>query len=175
MTREQLAQLDASFSAIDTLIEDFKLALPPIQGSHSSDPREMFVIHSLAHVATIQLHNPYADLETSRVRALDAAHAIVGNLREIAVNDLVYIDPIMGVCRYPHFSVPSSMICAVDSVHGHLSCLHGRGCAAQTTSTVRGPHFCCSASRRADPHGCVRHGSRRDELVCGQLSAYGFD
>ncbi|KAJ7643890.1 Zn(2)-Cys(6) binuclear cluster domain-containing protein [Roridomyces roridus] len=98
MPHEQLAQLEASFNAIDALIEGFKLALPAVQGGlQSLDAREMFVIHSLAHVATIQLHNPFADeVEASRARALDAARAIVRNLGQVVVNNLVYIDPIMG-------------------------------------------------------------------------------
>ncbi|KAF7364733.1 Fungal-trans domain-containing protein [Mycena venus] len=83
-------QFYASFNSIDTLIERFKRSLPTV---HS---REMLVIHSLAHVATIQLHNPFAaDNNNSRVRALDSARAIVAALAQVPGN-AGYIDLIMG-------------------------------------------------------------------------------
>ncbi|KAJ6504598.1 hypothetical protein C8R47DRAFT_1066807 [Mycena vitilis] len=84
----------ASFNSIDTVIERFKLNLPTVQ-MHSS--REMVVIHGLAHVATIQLHNPFVfDDQASRLRVLDSARAVVAYLAQVPLNEYVYIDPIMG-------------------------------------------------------------------------------
>ncbi|KAJ7839986.1 Zn(2)-Cys(6) binuclear cluster domain-containing protein [Mycena olivaceomarginata] len=94
MTTEQLTQFYGSFNSIDTLIEDFKIRLSTV-GSYS--PREMFVIHSLVHVARIQLHNPFVvEMDVSRLRVLDSARLIVVSLAQVQVNEFVYIDPIMG-------------------------------------------------------------------------------
>ncbi|KAJ7625251.1 hypothetical protein DFH06DRAFT_1103978 [Mycena polygramma] len=84
----------ASFNSIDTVIERFKLSLPTVQ-MHSS--REMVVIHGLAHVATIQLHNPFVvDNQASRLRVLDSARAVVAYLAQVPLNEYGYINPIMG-------------------------------------------------------------------------------
>ncbi|KAK7048622.1 fungal-trans domain-containing protein [Favolaschia claudopus] len=98
-------QFYASFKAVDALIESFKLNLPTVQ-SHPT--REMIVIHSLAQVATIQLHNPFvADADASdgsRSRVVTSARAIVANLTHAPLQQFRYVDPIMGtllmtVCR----------------------------------------------------------------------------
>ncbi|KAJ7028123.1 Zn(2)-Cys(6) binuclear cluster domain-containing protein [Mycena alexandri] len=90
-----LNQFYVSFNAMDNLIEAFKGSIPSV---HLHSPREMLVIHSLAHVATIQLHNPFVVdvVGTSRLRVLDAAHAVVATLTQVPVNEFGYIDPIMG-------------------------------------------------------------------------------
>ncbi|KAJ7726150.1 Zn(2)-Cys(6) binuclear cluster domain-containing protein [Mycena maculata] len=94
MTHEHLNQFYTSFNSIDALIGGFKLLLPTV---HSHPTREMLVIHSLANVATIQLHNPFVvDIEASRLHELAAARAVVSDLGQLPMNDLVYIDPIMG-------------------------------------------------------------------------------
>ncbi|KAJ7888600.1 hypothetical protein B0H14DRAFT_2562181 [Mycena olivaceomarginata] len=91
VNKEQLNQFYLSFNSIDDLIEGFKLRIPTVQS------RKMLVIHSLVHVATIQLHNPFiADNDASRFRVLGSARAIVTDLVQAPVNEFVYIDPIMG-------------------------------------------------------------------------------
>ncbi|KAF7345568.1 Fungal-trans domain-containing protein [Mycena venus] len=92
---EQSNGFFVSFNAIDSLIERFKIFLSTV---HSQErEQEMFVIHSLVHVATIQLHNPFVvDNEASRLRVLDAARAIVDNITQMPLNEFVFIDPIMG-------------------------------------------------------------------------------
>lgn len=92
VNKEQLNQFYLSFNSIDDLIEGFKLRIPTVQS------RKMLVIHSLVHVATIQLHNPFiAENDASRFRVLGSARAIVTDLVQAPVNEFVYIDPIMGV------------------------------------------------------------------------------
>ncbi|KAJ7748661.1 Zn(2)-Cys(6) binuclear cluster domain-containing protein [Mycena metata] len=90
-----LNQFYVSFNAMDNLIEGLKGS---ITGVHLHSPREMLVIHSLAQVATIQLHNPFVVdvVGTSRLRVLNAARAVVAHLTQVPVNEFVYIDPIMG-------------------------------------------------------------------------------
>ncbi|KAJ7264444.1 hypothetical protein B0H12DRAFT_1101779 [Mycena haematopus] len=87
-------QFFASFKSTDSLIETFKLNLPTV---HSRSTREMIVIHSLAHVATIQLHNPFiVDTDASRSRVVSSARTIVANLAQVPLDKFVHIDPIMG-------------------------------------------------------------------------------
>ncbi|KAJ7679457.1 Zn(2)-Cys(6) binuclear cluster domain-containing protein [Mycena polygramma] len=94
MSNDQRTQFYASFTAMDTLIDGFKTALPAI---HPESSRELLVAHSLTHVAAIQLHNPFVvDVEASRVRALDAAHAVVADFAQVPVGEFGFIDPIMG-------------------------------------------------------------------------------
>ncbi|KAF7334960.1 Fungal-trans domain-containing protein [Mycena venus] len=102
---DQSTQFYVSFNAIDTLIEGFKIVifLPTahLHDARREHERKMLVIHSLVHVATIQLHNPFVGVDNdneapSRLRVLDAARAIVDNLTRLALNEFVYVDPIMG-------------------------------------------------------------------------------
>ncbi|KAJ6476778.1 hypothetical protein C8R47DRAFT_1220258 [Mycena vitilis] len=94
MTNEERTQFYACFTAMDTLIEAFKITHPAV---HPESSREMLVAHSLAHVATIQLHNPFVvDVEASRARALTAAHAVVADFAQLPVGEFGFIDPIMG-------------------------------------------------------------------------------
>ncbi|KAJ6510891.1 Zn(2)-Cys(6) binuclear cluster domain-containing protein [Mycena sanguinolenta] len=94
MSNEQLSQFYLSFNSIDALIEGFKLNIPTV---HLHSTRETLVARSLAHVATIQLHNPFiVENDTSRLHALAAARAIVADLVQAPVNSWAYIDPIMG-------------------------------------------------------------------------------
>ncbi|KAF7333416.1 Fungal-trans domain-containing protein [Mycena venus] len=94
LNNEQLNQFYLSFNSIDAVIEGFKLNIPTVQ-PHST--REMLVIHCLAHVATIQLHNPFViDVDASRLRVLSSARTIVADLIQASVNEFVYINPIMG-------------------------------------------------------------------------------
>ncbi|KAF7374171.1 Fungal-trans domain-containing protein [Mycena sanguinolenta] len=73
MTNEQLGQFYLSFNSIDTLIEGFKVKIPTVQ-LHLT--REMLVARTLAHVATIQLHNPFVvQNPASRLHILEAARA----------------------------------------------------------------------------------------------------
>jgi hypothetical protein len=147
MTNDELNQLSLSFGAIDRLLAEFKLLLPTVQ-LHST--RQMLVIHSLVNVATIQLHHPFAvDVEASRLRELGAAQAVVANLRQVPVNDFIYIDPIMGVRRASHLCTLRLMEPFIDLAYGYLSSICSRAGALQETSTAEQP---CAAGGKA-AHG----------------------
>jgi hypothetical protein len=136
MNTEVLNQFYHSFNSIDTLIEGFKLCIPMVQ-PHST--REMLVVHSLVHVATIQLHNPFVvEIDTSRLRVLGSARAIVANLVQAAVNEFVYIDPIMGVRRpmCTQFLILTAMNSITDFVDGHLPSIHNGAGPIEATSAV---------------------------------------
>ncbi|KAJ6601627.1 hypothetical protein B0H10DRAFT_1887550 [Mycena sp. CBHHK59/15] len=79
------------FSALDGVIAGFKLGLP------RAASRTLLVTHTLAHVATIQLHNPFClGNRASRGRVLTAAHAVVALLGGTDVQALGFVDAIMG-------------------------------------------------------------------------------
>ncbi|KAJ7726677.1 Zn(2)-Cys(6) binuclear cluster domain-containing protein [Mycena maculata] len=83
------------FSKLDGVIEAFKRTLPRIRPD-ATQPL-VLVIHTLAHVATIQLHNPFSmKSSTSRSRAGSAAMAVVTLLRQMNVREFGYIDAIVG-------------------------------------------------------------------------------
>lgn len=136
MNTEELNQFYHSFKSIDTLIEGFKLCIPMVQ-PHST--REMLVVHSLVHVAKIQLHNPFVvEIDPSRLRVLGSARAIVANLVQAAVNEFVYIDPIMGVRRpmCTQFLILTAINSITDFVDGHLPSIHNGAGPIEATSAV---------------------------------------
>ncbi|KAJ7697667.1 hypothetical protein B0H17DRAFT_1130271 [Mycena rosella] len=83
------------FSKLDEVIEAFKQILPRIEpGSTQS---LLLVVHTIAHAATIQLHNPFClKSPGSRARAGAAAMAVVALLRQTNVPELGYVDAIVG-------------------------------------------------------------------------------
>ncbi|KAJ7288140.1 Zn(2)-Cys(6) binuclear cluster domain-containing protein [Mycena rebaudengoi] len=92
--KEQLERFRVSFSSLATLIDRVKRSLPPVE-SHTN--RRMLVIHSLVHVATIQLHNRFVGQNPqSRIKELSAARCFVEDLSKVDVKAFVYVDPIMG-------------------------------------------------------------------------------
>jgi hypothetical protein len=73
--------------------------LPPVQPNGAESL--LLVIHTLAHVATIQLHNPFClNSDGSRARAGSAAMAVVGLLRQTNLRNFGYIDAIVGVSTF---------------------------------------------------------------------------
>ncbi|KAJ7099902.1 Zn(2)-Cys(6) binuclear cluster domain-containing protein [Mycena belliarum] len=85
----------AKFNTLDRVIAAFKHTLPPVN-LNGTEPR-LLVVHTLAHVATIQLHNPFCFKSAgSRARAGAAAMAIVALLRQTDICELGYVDAIFG-------------------------------------------------------------------------------
>ncbi|KAJ7665881.1 Zn(2)-Cys(6) binuclear cluster domain-containing protein [Mycena polygramma] len=85
----------AEFSKLDGVIEGFKRTLPPLEPD-SKDSLNL-VIHTLAHAATIQLHNPFSLKPGGlRMRAASAAMAVVGLVRQTNLRAFDYIDAIVG-------------------------------------------------------------------------------
>lgn len=59
---------------------------------------ELVVVHTLAHVAAVQLHHPFAQKEAaSHDKCVDAARAVTGVIRQLAEPDYAFLDPIVGV------------------------------------------------------------------------------
>ncbi|KAJ7022556.1 hypothetical protein C8F04DRAFT_1137677 [Mycena alexandri] len=92
--RAPTAMLSAEFSMLDGVIEAFKTTLTPFE---FDGPQSRLLIHTLVHVATIQLHNPFfftSDISCTRSRA--AAMAVVTLVRQTNLRDLGYVNAIMG-------------------------------------------------------------------------------
>lgn len=93
-----------NFNHLDSRLERFKQSLPSIS---RIDParmdiiRDLFVIHTLVHTATITLHKPTEpQAVASNGRTWIAATAAVGVLQRVDLNSIQYITPIMSVS--PH-------------------------------------------------------------------------
>ncbi|KAJ7735726.1 Zn(2)-Cys(6) binuclear cluster domain-containing protein [Mycena metata] len=94
--RASTAMLSAEFSRLDGVIEAFKTTLTPLDSS-GSQSQSSLLIRTLAHVATIQLHNPFIfTSEVSCTRSRAAAMAVVALVRQTNLHELGYLDAIMG-------------------------------------------------------------------------------
>ncbi|KAJ7437288.1 hypothetical protein B0H11DRAFT_2362125 [Mycena galericulata] len=81
---------DPEFSKLDRHIDAFRLGLPSIQS------KEMLVIHTLGHGATIQLHNALvSERMASRAKTLVASQSIVDILKQTDVPKIGLIDPVL--------------------------------------------------------------------------------
>ncbi|KAJ7838828.1 Zn(2)-Cys(6) binuclear cluster domain-containing protein [Mycena leptocephala] len=127
---DQLTQFYLSFNSLDVLLEGFKPRIPTVPVSVHHDQnlnsmRDLLVIHSLAHVATIQLHNPFVgDVDASRVRALDAARAVVARLAQMPVREFGYINPIMGTLLMATCQVFLAELARVRRRHRSLNAIN---------------------------------------------------
>jgi hypothetical protein len=109
----------AEFSNLDGVIESLKQALPPLEPNGSQ--LLPLIIHSLAQVATIQLHNPFClKHDHSRSCAISAAMAVVEFVRQTNLGDVKYIDAIVGVSVSLFLSGWSHERMAVDLVDGRV-------------------------------------------------------
>ncbi|KAJ7155685.1 Zn(2)-Cys(6) binuclear cluster domain-containing protein [Mycena filopes] len=82
---------DTDLRALDHRIGGFVGALPPVQSKH------LLLVHTLAHAATIRLHEPLANEHGfARTKALAAARAIVDILMKTDVPKVGAIDPVLG-------------------------------------------------------------------------------
>lgn len=94
-------QFWSDYHNLDTAISRLTLSLPPIRAS-VDDERvnvSMFVIHSLLHGATIQLHSPFVPKDTtSRQKSIGAGTQATSMIQELDDVDYSFLDPIMGTC-----------------------------------------------------------------------------
>ncbi|KAJ7852633.1 hypothetical protein B0H14DRAFT_3866027 [Mycena olivaceomarginata] len=85
-----LSPNDPQFTALDRKIDAFTPTLPSIQS------QRMLVVHTLAHCATIQLHDPLVNTCVgSRTSTLIAARAVVDIIVQTDIPRLGLIDPVI--------------------------------------------------------------------------------
>ncbi|KAJ7348871.1 hypothetical protein DFH08DRAFT_777673 [Mycena albidolilacea] len=102
MPRDQTAAYQSSFSALDSLIDNFRAALiPPSQIPHPTPAmiRTLVVSHSIAYAATIQLYTiPPLQMDAkARHKRLSAACAALGIIVSVPLQHFDFINPIVGV------------------------------------------------------------------------------
>jgi hypothetical protein len=95
----------ANFVALDQLMDKFKNYVIPMnqfQGLTPHRTRDLFVTHSLAYAATIQLHKNFTSRNAnSNPKCMAAASAVVTILNNANLSEVVYINPIVGVRKLP--------------------------------------------------------------------------
>lgn len=105
MPAHETATFSQQFIILDNVIERFKESLPPLEQIRFNMGyaiRQMVIIHTLTHAATIQLHNVFAPVSTtSRQKCLVAANDIVTITNNVTHRDYTHINPVASV------SVPS--------------------------------------------------------------------
>ncbi|KAJ7026641.1 hypothetical protein C8F04DRAFT_106341 [Mycena alexandri] len=80
----------AESSSLDQILDELKLKLSPVQS------KRMFVVHTLCHGATIQLHNSMTkERVASRARCLVAARAVVDILLNTDMPKIGVLDPVL--------------------------------------------------------------------------------
>ncbi|KAJ7434675.1 hypothetical protein FB451DRAFT_1571872 [Mycena latifolia] len=85
-----ISRNDPEFAGLDRKIDAFNAALPAIQS------KVMLVVHTLAHVATIQLYNLLIkDHASARAKSLSAARAIAEILVKTDIPKVGLIDPVL--------------------------------------------------------------------------------
>ncbi|KAJ7735723.1 Zn(2)-Cys(6) binuclear cluster domain-containing protein [Mycena metata] len=117
--RVSTAMLSAEFSRLDGIIEAFKTTLTPLNSDGSQFPSRL-LIHTLAHVATIQLHNPFIfTSDVSRTRSRAAALTVVALVRQTNLHELGYVDAIMGTLWTAACQVFITELSRAQYGHGH--------------------------------------------------------
>ncbi|KAJ6603605.1 Zn(2)-Cys(6) binuclear cluster domain-containing protein [Mycena vulgaris] len=81
---------DPEFAGLDRKIDTFTAALPAIQS------KALMVVHTLAHVASIQLHKPLVKEHAfARTKALASARSVVDILVKTDIPKVGLIDPVL--------------------------------------------------------------------------------
>ncbi|THU85456.1 hypothetical protein K435DRAFT_843254 [Dendrothele bispora CBS 962.96] len=108
MSLQDATRFQSKFTKIDNVIRRFKSELPPIpsaadiqQAQSPSDARStarrLLIAHTLASVASIQLHYTFANKDPgSQSQILLAAQNVVNVTQAANLEDFPFIDPIMG-------------------------------------------------------------------------------
>ncbi|KAJ6565890.1 hypothetical protein DFH09DRAFT_1363659 [Mycena vulgaris] len=85
-----ISRNDPEFGGLDRKIDAFTAALPAIQS------KALLVVHTLAHCASIQLHNPLIkDHASARAKALASARAVVDILVKTDIPKVGLVDPVL--------------------------------------------------------------------------------
>ncbi|KIK70720.1 hypothetical protein GYMLUDRAFT_254049, partial [Collybiopsis luxurians FD-317 M1] len=103
MGADENSRFGASFASLDHLIDTFQssLGLIPLnyQSLYSYESGTILTTHTLAYLATVQLHSVFiATSSHSRRKALAAARACVTILRQVDMSSVSHVNPILGSC-----------------------------------------------------------------------------
>lgn len=95
-------QFSLQFVVLDNLIDRFTASLLPIHVSADRFvARDLLCTHTLARVATIQLHRNFSPTEgLAESKELVAAKAASAVLNSVNLAELTYVDPIFAACPF---------------------------------------------------------------------------
>ncbi|THV06926.1 hypothetical protein K435DRAFT_825738 [Dendrothele bispora CBS 962.96] len=99
MEVEEANRFAGAFASLDSFIDTFRSTLAPIEQTHISSPLfgTTLLTHTITHVATIHLHEPFVnENQRSQSKSLSAAEACVSLLRQIDINSLTQVNPLFG-------------------------------------------------------------------------------
>jgi len=99
MSPQENGQFYAAFTSLDNLLIKFTDELPSIQslGAQGGLTRTLMIIHTLVHVAAIQLHNPFiVEYPASQARFVASASSIVQLINDSDIGQFPSINPIIG-------------------------------------------------------------------------------
>lgn len=103
MAADEASRFGAKFASLNNLIDTFhsSLVFVPLT-RHDPSSISLFgtilTTHTIAYVATIQLHSIFPSNPHSRQKALNAAHACVTILRQVDMSTVAHVNPILGSC-----------------------------------------------------------------------------
>ncbi|PCH40360.1 hypothetical protein WOLCODRAFT_117137 [Wolfiporia cocos MD-104 SS10] len=99
LTATDTEQFAAEFVALDSIIDHFSNSLMPVNMSAGLDAtRRLLVTHTLARVATIQLHQRLREMEAlTESKDVSAAKAAASLLDGVSMGQVGYISPILGL------------------------------------------------------------------------------
>ena len=95
--RDRLAY-DAAARSVNVLIESFRANLAPLPPSGDPSLRTNLLIHALVEAASIKLHWIFAYAYSSSKQICLSAACNMVNYGDLNLQDIGYINPIMGVC-----------------------------------------------------------------------------
>ncbi|TFK39826.1 hypothetical protein BDQ12DRAFT_603499 [Crucibulum laeve] len=98
MPQREFQAFAAAFQSINRLIDGFRIHLPPISQFESSDPviRTVVLTHALVDAATIKLHSIFAYADSASKQNCLAAARNMLNFEGRNLQELGYMNPIMG-------------------------------------------------------------------------------
>lgn len=98
MSPADTARFSAAFTSLDSLILRFIQEIPSIQSMGEHGARPMLVVHTLVHIATIQLHSPFiVQNSISHARFISSAQSVVQIINAFDLEHATFLDPIISV------------------------------------------------------------------------------
>jgi hypothetical protein len=97
MSQRDRVAYDAAARSVNALIESFRANLAPLPPSDHPSLRTNLLIHALVEAASIKLHWIFAYAYSSSKQICLSAASNMLNYGDLNLQDIGYINPIMGV------------------------------------------------------------------------------
>lgn len=123
MSQRDRVAYDAAARSVNVLIESFRANLAPLPPSGHPSLRTNILIHALVEAASIKLHWIFAYAYSSSKQICLSAASNMVNYGDLNLQDIGYINPIMGVSTLDLFFLFIYLICT-ELVDDCMSCFH---------------------------------------------------